>query len=244
MKLELENFKNFKDVLIAAEQFLQEIKIEADRDGLRFRGLDKSHIAFIGMDVKSDYFDSFEIDQPDNCVIDTNELVKILKRSKNSDTLLFEFDNENVKFQFVNEDKGTKRSFNLRQIDIEYDSPTLPQIQYPVKVDIDSKLFDDGLKDCELYSEKVKLQAENENLYLIADGNFGNYKSNLQLYESVNKAESVFSLDFLKRFFKLANLSTELVLEMGNNMPLSLTMEDDDGLKVDFLLAPRIEEDY
>ena len=52
------------------EQFLDEIKFELDSDGMRFRGLDKSHVAFISMIISSDYFTEFDIDLPCYCICD------------------------------------------------------------------------------------------------------------------------------------------------------------------------------
>ena len=245
MKFKLEEFKNFKDVISATELLLDEIKLEADSDGIRFRGLDRSHIAFIGMNIESDYFDEYDIDEPDACVVDTGELMRILKRSRSSDELFFSFDSENVTLQFIDDKKGTKRTFNLKQIDMDYESPSMPNIQYPISLNVDSKLFNEFLRDVELYSDKVRLETDNTNLYVVADGDFGDYKSIIELdNQQVSSSHSVFSLAFLKKFFKLNGLSSELFLKMGTDMPLKLSMEDEQGLKVEFLLAPRIEEDY
>ena len=240
MKIELKHIKNFKNILTNVEYFLEEVKFEVDSDGLRFRGLDKSHIAFIGLYVDRDYFDTFDIDEPQSCIVDTNELVKIVKRAKNNDTLMLSFDESNLELQFINED--TKRKFKIRQVDMEYDSPAMPIIEYPISFNINYKLLMDSVKDAELYSEKVRLRTKEYSLFVETDSNSGDYKSELSSLENIGEYMSIFSINWLNNIFKISGISDEISISMGNNMPLFLEMVDGDGLKVDFLLAPRIEE--
>lgn len=240
MKIELENIKNFKNILTNVEYFLEEVKFEVDSDGLRFRGLDKSHIAFIGLYVDRDYFDTFDINEPQSCIVDTNELVRIIKRAKSNDTLMLSFEESNLKLQFINED--TKRKFRIRQVDMEYDSPAMPNIEYPISFSINYKLLVDSVKDAELYSEKVRLRTKEYSLFVETDSNSGDYKSELSSLENIGEYMSIFSINWLNNIFKISGISDEISISMGNNMPLFLEMFDGDGLKVDFLLAPRIEE--
>ena len=241
MKIELEDIKNFKDVLVNVDYFLDEIKFELDRDGLRFRGLDKNHEVFISMIVENDYFNVFEIDVPCSCIVDTHELLKVLKRAKNEDKLIFSFNESNLNLQFIKE--NVKRNFNIRQIDMEYDSPKRPTIEFPTRFQIKYKNLVDGVKDAGLYDNKVKFKTDGSIFSLISSGDFGDYKSNLTLIEEVNKTSSVFSIEWLNKIFKINHLSDNIIINIGHNMPLLLEMEDRLGLKVEFLLAPRIEED-
>ncbi len=240
MKFELSGIKNFKTVMIATEQFLQEIKLEADSDGIRFRGLDKSHIAFIGLNIEESYFDEYEIDEPENMIIDTSELIKVLKRAKNDDILTCTFTDDGLKLVFSND--NTKRTFTIRAIDMDYESPSMPNITYPVSLTVDYKTLNELLKDAELYDNKVKFHTKDYDLNLISKGDLGEYQSDIELMNSVGEYESIFGLDFLKNFFKI-NISKEININMGNDMPIFFELEDEFGLKVDFLLAPRIEED-
>lgn len=240
MKIELDNIKNFKNILTNVEYFLEEVKFEVDNDGLRFRGLDKSHIAFIGLNVDNDYFDVFEIEEPQSCIVDTNELVRVLKRAKNDDRMVLTFDESNLKVQFIN--NNTKRNFKIRQVDMEYDSPAMPKIQYPVSFDVNYKLLIESVKDAELYSDKVKFKTNNYSLLVETVGDVGDYKSELSTLEDLGDYSSIFSIAWLNKLFKINGLSDDIHMSMGNDMPLFLELEDEFGLKVDFLLAPRIED--
>ena len=240
MKIELNGIKNFKDVLVNVEYFLEEVKFEVDSDGLRFRGLDKSHIAFIGLYVDKEYFDVYDVAEPSSCIVDTGELVRVLKRAKNTDTMVLSWDINNLKLQFNNKD--LKRSFKIRQVDMEYSSPTMPTIEYPVSFDVNYKLLINSVKDAELYSDKVKLRTDEYTLFVETDGNYGDYKSELSTLTNLKQVSSIFSIAWLNKIFKVNGLSENIHLNMGKDMPLFVELDDGLGLKADFLIAPRIED--
>lgn len=240
MKIELSGIKNFKDVLTNVEYFLEEVKFEVDSDGLRFRGLDKSHIAFIGLYVDKEYFDVFNVAEPTSCIVDTGELVRVLKRAKNNDTMVLSWDTDNFKLQFYNDD--LKRNFKIRQVDMEYSSPAMPKIEYPVSFDVNYKLLIDSVKDAELYSDKVKLRTNEYSLFVETDGDYGDYKSELSILENLKQVSSIFSIAWLNKIFKVTGLSENIHIDMGNDMPLFVELDDGLGLKANFLIAPRIED--
>ena len=57
MRFCLSNVKDFKNIITTAELVLNEIKFEADNDGLRFRGFDGGKTSFFSVDFKKEYFD-------------------------------------------------------------------------------------------------------------------------------------------------------------------------------------------
>ena len=240
MKFELSNHKNFKNAMSVAELMIDEVRLECDRDGVRFRGLDRSHIAFINMEIGKDYFEEYEIGQPETCVFDTSEIVKVLKRIKSDDKLIFKSDDENVTLQFIGE---SKRTFNIRQIDILYDSPALPNMTYPCSINIEYDKFNESIKDCELYDTKLKATINKEALTISSTGDLGEYLSEILITEDINEEySSIFSIDWLKNFLKMGKMGdNEINIRLGNNMPIQLRF-DDDEFKTEFMLAPRIEE--
>ncbi len=239
MKFELKSWKKFKDTILASELMLDEIKFEADSDGLRFRGLDKSHVAFMNLDIKKEYFDTYEIDLPETCIIDVGELVKVLKRIKSNDVLRFIFSEDDLIIQF---DGEALRTFKIRMIDMVYDAPMLPNLNYECEVDVDLKELRESIKDCELYDDRVKISTDEQNVHITAEGGLGDYQSIIPVDTKLESVESVFSLEWLKRFFKIGDISDIVTLKMGNTKPILLNFEDDE-LIVMFLLAPRIEEE-
>jgi proliferating cell nuclear antigen len=78
-----------------------------------------------------------------------------------------------------------------------------------------------------------------------AEGEFGDAKIEYLHGEKIDtKSKSIFSLEKIKEMLKADKFSDAIVLKLGNDMPLnlSLKMATDEG-ELSFLLAPRIESE-
>ena len=239
------NDTKFKETMIVTSQILDTIKLECDKDGVRFSGLDKSHICFIKAEFKQTHFTEYECETPDTLVIDTTDLVKVLNRMGSNDTMIISNNNEHLKVTY---ESDMTRRFNIILLDNDYDTPAMPNIQYPNKnVEISFKEFNNCLKDISLYSDKVKVNMDvDDRVWLVCDGVNGSYQGELMSSSKVDKVvSSTYALGFLDKFKGLAKIGDFLRLSMGDDTPLLYTLEDlSEEVKVEVLLAPRIESDY
>lgn len=234
---------DFKNIIEVSEKLVNEIKFECDREGIRFSALDHSHICFIRTIFDADYFDEYECEEPTTLILDTKELVDVFKRKKSNDTLTVTNDEGNVIIIFEGE---AKRTFRIRLVDMEYDNPPLPQIEYINKdVEVDFKDFIFCLKDATLYDAKIHVLMGDEKVTLYVDADKGSYESQLVTDPLDAETESIFSIDYLLRLANLTKLSNSLLLSNSNTTPLFLTVTNLlENVKVNVLLAPRIEEEY
>lgn len=237
----MSNTKEFKTILSVAETILTEIKIEMDNDGLRFRGLNGGHTSFIEVNFKKSYFDTYKLTEIDNILLDTTEINKIFKRIKNDDDTTIIIDKDTITIR-VDSNENTK-SFKLNGIDMEYDSPSIPNISYSVTFDVDFKEFKDNVTDSSLYEDKLRIKTYEDNLIIYNKGVIGSYESNIKLIGNQKECSSVFSLDLVDKLFKLTTVSNTLNISMGNDMPMLFCLNDSfEELFIRYLIAPRIEE--
>ena len=122
------------------------------------RALDRSHIAFVEMDLQSSLFDEYKCEKPEKIVIDSNALTKVLKRCNSKDLLRLETDESHLILKFEGDNI---RTFNLTLIDVEYESAVPPTIEHPVSVPIP----EDALVDMELFCETLSFNVDED--YLI-----------------------------------------------------------------------------
>ena len=235
--------KDFLTVMEVTSKLLNEVKLECDRDGIRFSGLDNSHICFINMIMDRDYFLEYECDEPETLIVDCDEFLKVLKRMKSDDVLRIHSSEDSLSIIFEGE---ATRTFNLRLISSDYDTPMMPSLSYPNEpVELSFKEYVLALKDAQLYNMKVYLCSLGEEFLIRTDGDKGSYINRFDVLGSYDKAESCFSLEYLLKFNSLARISDKLMVKLGNEMPLTLKVCDEiENLSVTLLLAPRIEEDY
>lgn len=226
----------------AISSIVDEVQMHADEEGLRLDALDRSHITFVHLELKSNVFDEYTCDESLKINVDTEELMKVLKRSKAEDMVELTVDEGNLIITFEGE---ARRTFKIRLIDIEYEAPTPPELDYPTEFEIPFSLLKNSVQDIEIVSDKISLIVDQDKLIAAAEGEFGDARIEYLHGEKINeKAKSVFSLEKIKEMLKADKFSETVSIRLGNDMPLhlSLKMASDEG-ELSFLLAPRIESE-
>lgn len=241
-KAELSNPNILKTSFDAISSIVDEVQIQTDSEGFRLDALDRSHITFVHLELKSSLFDEFVCDEPEKINIDTDEFMKVLKRSKSTDRVIMSLDEGNFIITFEGE---AKRTFKIRLIDIEYESPTPPQLNSPTKFEIPFNLLKDSIQDMDLFSDKITLMVDSEKFRASAEGEFGDANIEYIHGEKIDtEAKSVFSLEKIREMLKADKFSEMAIINLGTDIPLYLTLRrvDDEG-ELSFLLAPRIESE-
>ena len=241
-KAELSDPNILKTSFDAISSIVDEVQLQTDSDGVRLNALDRSHITFVHLELKASLFDEFICDEPEKINVDTEELMKVLKRSKSNDRVILSLDEGNLIITFEGE---AKRTFKIRLIDMEYDAPSAPPLEYPTKFDIPFALLKDSINDIDIFSDKIILMVNEEVFKAAAEGEFGDANIEYIHGEKIdNEAKSIFSLEKIREMLKADKFSDVATIKLGNDMPLSLSLKmvSEEG-ELSFLLAPRIESD-
>jgi proliferating cell nuclear antigen len=226
----------------AISSIVDEVQMQADEEGLRLDALDRSHITFVHLELKKNVFDEYQCKEPLKINVDTEELMKVLKRAKSEDMVELTTDEGNLIITFEGE---ARRTFKIRLIDIEYEAPSPPQLDYPTEFEIPFSLLKDSIQDIGIVSDKIALQIDEDKFKASAEGDFGDAKIEYLHGEKIQEnAKSVFSLEKVKEMMKADKFSETAQIKLGNDMPLNLylKMASDEG-ELSFLLAPRIESE-
>lgn len=239
-KLCLNPVKLLKSIFEPISMIVDEVQIQTDSEGLRLNALDKSHISFISLNMMTSYFDEYVCEAPQKINIDTNELMKILKRGKNDDTLIMTLEENNLIITF----NGTaKRTFKLRLIDLEYDNPTPPSINYDANIEAPLNFLKDSCSDISIFSDKISFTCDEDYLHITGVGDFGDAEIKYVHGEKITETtKSIFTLTKVKDMLRCDQVSEFVRLGLGTNKPLSLSFVSlSEEVKLSFLLAPRIE---
>jgi len=242
MKFEIANNKIIRDCLETVCLIIDELVFECDAEGIHLRALDKSHITFIDMNWDESMFDMYQCSEPISFCVDASELLKIIKRIKGDDVLSAGLDEGNLILTYSGD---STRTFKLRLIDVEYETPVPPKVEYPVTLDIPTDVFTDAISDAELYGEKISLSVDNDYFITSADGEFGVNHNRYLHGESIGDyVKSTYAIPKIKEMLKGKSLSHEVKLGLGDDLPLTLEYHSPtNDYKLGFLLAPRLELD-
>lgn len=241
-KAELSDSNILKTSFDAISSIVDEVQIQTDSEGLRLEALDRSHITYVHLELKSSLFDTYICDEPEKINIDTDELMKVLKRSKSNDRVLLTLDEGSFIITFEGE---ATRTFKIRLIDMEYETPVPPEIEYPTEIEVPFTLLKDSINDIDIFSDKIALTVNEEKLIAAAEGDFGDASIEYIHGERITTSvKSLFSLEKIREMLKADKFSDIAKIRLGDDMPLnlSLVMVTGDG-ELSFLLAPRLETD-
>jgi len=172
--------------------------------------------------------------------VDTEELMKVLRRARAGDRLIITSDDANLILTFEGE---ATRQFKIRLIDIEYETPQPPEIRYENEFEVPFSLLKDAIADIDIFSDKITFQVDEEKFIISSKGEFGDAMIEYYHGEKIKEpARSVYSLDKIREMLKADRFSETATINLGNDMPLKLTlkMPEDEG-ELSFLLAPRLE---
>ena len=240
MKLELSDNFIIKDCFDTITRIIDELVLECDSEGMRLRALDRSHITFVGMELKASLFDEYSCSEPEKIVVDASELMKVLKRCKPSDLLRLESKESKLILTFAGD---STRTFRIAQISDEYESAQPPKMTPPVTVNIPCSLMQDFLDDIAVFGETVCFTVDED--YFRCTGNSELGDSNIQYIHGENIKEvvsSTFNIAKIQDMLKAKKLASTISLSLGNDMPLIVEFNINNGEgKLEFLLAPRLE---
>ena len=240
LEFELNDWLILKNIFTNINEIIDEIVIECHPEGLKFNALDRSHICFFECNIPKKSFDSYYIDEILFLYVDVGDLVKVLKRGKKKDELVFKADNETIDVIYKN--KNT-RTFSIIQIDMNDNSREMPKMDYDISYECDFNTMFNSIQDAELYSEVLSFTCKNDLLILNCEGHFGNYQNEILLDENIDgEYTSRYGVNWLLKIFNTKLDSDNLKISMGNDYPM-LVEFGSDLIKMNYLLAPRIGSD-
>ena len=240
-KIVLNDNNAFKQAFEAISVIVDEVICIVDSEGFRVSALDRSHIAFVNLDLKPNAFDEFDSETPEKIAIDTSEFMKVLKRIKKTDILELSLDDGNLIIGFKGD---VDREFKIRLIDVEYEQPQPPAIEYSSSVEVPSNLVKDCITDMDLFSDKLDFMFDEDYFRVRTNGEFGDADVKYIHGEDIHEVvRATYSIPKLQEIFKASKFSEYVRICIGNDMPLTadFNLVTGDG-KLSFILAPRIEQ--
>lgn len=232
----------------AISSLVDEATFEVNRDGIFFRGMDPSHIAFIDIFLsKNDFgFYNVSLEQGIKFGIRVDEVKKILKKthaspldiyiSTTSNLLTFEFDNMKIQ---------------SRLIESSQSSTHLPKLSFDTSMRLSRRVINQILSIEELGYEFLRLISGPESLTLESNNGLANLEARipnddgrLSVLEFKQESKAVYSLDYITKLLK-SQISLDFIKgEFSSNMPLRLTVHlgKTGNSWIHFYLAPQVRD--
>ena len=247
--LTLPRAKTWKDAVSAISTIIERGDMTINESGLGIRAIDSSHIAMVDFVLPAAIFSEYYVEQETVVGLDFREIGRIMARSKPTDQLKMSYNSEknDLTISFI---ENSSRTFNIPLIEAKGSDLKLPKIDDTCSIKLLADAFKDALKDADVVSEYVELDADKDKLVIAGSGDRGTVKididknnENIIDLKVADKIRAVFSLGYLLDMTKAASSTDMIVLEFKTNSPLRLSYELQDGGKVIYFIAPKVEEE-
>jgi len=230
----------FSGILKGLEVLVSEARIHFQEQGLHSRAVDPANVAMVIVDVPRENLEAYSIDEEK---IKKNELVEL--KVEDETTLKVKFGSVVYSVSLIDPSAIRKE-------------PKIPNLELPAKIVLDAGEFKKAITAADKISDHVVFRTDETGFYIEAEGTdetgfyieaegdvdkIAFHMSEAELIE-FNKAEarSMFSVEYLKEFVKIAGSGDLLTIYLGTNYPVRLVFEVAGGkARVEYILAPRME---
>lgn len=223
-------------------ELVKEFKIQVLSEGLRIMEIDPANVCLIDVVLNKEEMPVYNYEKKAVYCLNAEDFYKILKDNKKTD-VNFYIDEERKKavFGFSN---GSKSELPL--IDSDSDIKPIPELDFKGKIEIEAKKFKEIIKNLSNIGESVKIDFNSEENYLIFSAKEGENKTEIKLNSDevlINgTAKSIYSLEYLSKMIK-EQIGEKVILCLNSDRPLMVRYEASKYFKINFLLAPRINEE-
>lgn len=245
VKILTQDPKTWRSIVEALSTLVDEAVFTFSGEGVKLRAMDPSRIAMVDFTLAKSYFEDYACDTETQVGINLNELGKIMKRAATGDKLEIEAAEGRLRVTF----KGrARRAFSIPLLDLGYEELPTPSISFNVEAKMLADAVKEALKDAELVSDYVKVEASTDALSFHASSDRGESSATFTKEEGAlldlnvkEPSKALYSLSYLSDMMKAAAASEIVTLCFSTDMPLSLAFEIPGGGKITYYLAPRLE---
>ena len=242
------NSDYFKKIVSFINTSIDQINFRIGTDGIYIISMDGSHIALLECFIPKEFFSTYNVDKEILIGINLNILMKILNHVKSNDELIFKIDynKDIVNLLFINE-KYTKY-YKLKLLEIDQDNLEIVDLENMIELTIDSKYFNDIIKDFNDIGEdiKINIDREKETINFNCKGDMIDFSMNLNNdsleYRNLENIDLDFNIKYIQTFTK-GNLSKNINIKLTNDFPLKMSYSILNNGYINYYLAPKITDD-
>ena len=251
MKVVLSEPKFLKDSINIISDLISDVQIKFDPDKLEIIAMDPANVAMVVFRLLSSSFVEYDVDGEEIIAISLDNFKQILGRSKPNDVLTLDLDSEKNRLK-INLKGDGDRNFSLGLIDLKERSQKIPDLKFPVSIEMNPSVFNDVVEDMAIIADSVILKAMKYSFVIEANSHISDANVNIKHGDETqidfnageeDKVKSKYSVEYLKKIVKGSKLADRVTLRFGEDYPLEITYGVKDRLQLKTILAPRVSND-
>lgn len=245
---EIEEPRKFRDSVSTIGQLIDEGIFRITPDGLNFQAPDRAMVTVVNMMVSEEFFDKFEEDGELEIPLNITEFVSVLKRLSSGDRLRMELSGNKLVVKMIG---NIERTFTLPLLKLnQEETPPVNDLSFDCEVKMFTSVLSDAISDADIISDVLQITSDGENLVLKSIGEISSSElvigKDSELLQELNvkkKSKSKYPLEYLKKIIKTEKIFSNFGMFWSEDYPMRLRFENDEGIVMEFIVAPRVTED-
>ncbi|MBI4020323.1 MAG: proliferating cell nuclear antigen (pcna) [Candidatus Aenigmarchaeota archaeon] len=237
-----------KNSIPIISEIIDEGLFKVDKSGISLLSPDRTMVSVIDFRLHAAAFESYEVEGEQEMGLNMANFVSVLRRVKSTDKVTLELSGKTNKLKITVEG-DSRRVFEIPLLDIKAEKPPIEQLAFPGRVEVESRLIEEGIADADVVGDSVVFELKPEVFSMRARGDVSSAELAIAKGDSgmlkIQAKESLaarYPLEYLKKMIKANKLSNQMSIELGNDYPMRLDFRSIDKLSLSFILAPRVEE--
>ena len=243
--LKVNDTKLLNNTIGTISEFITDATFNITNEGLKLVAMDPANISMVILTILPSAFTEYQVNEPSKITINLDGFRQALRRVRAGESLTLTHSSN--KLNVTIKGSSTKR-FSLPLLEDEQVERKVPELDFKVTIEMDSKEFRDFIDDASIVSDAVALKAA-ENLLLLTAGDTGRkvdieLKQGSDILVSMNikePASSIYSVEYMKKMAKAASFADSVTVNFASDYPLRLDFKALNQAQMSFILAPRIE---
>jgi proliferating cell nuclear antigen len=232
---------NLKGIIDAVSHLATEAKLIISEDGIKIDAVDSANVAMVFLQASTGAFEYFKATKGEIAL----DLTKLSSLSAGKDNVSIELEEESHKLKIVV--GRAKYSMSLLDPAGIAKGPRLPQMDMPAHIAIAGRDLQEAIKAAAKVSDHVILAQDDTNFTISAKGDIDAFEMPFPLVEltgvKMGESRALFSLDYIDDIAKVASRADLTKIETGIDYPMRITFNIGEYINIQYLLAPRIEQD-
>jgi proliferating cell nuclear antigen len=245
----------FRSAIEALKDYIPQIQMHIDREGIRIRGMDSSHVGFLDYKHSAEDCEVLKVDAPLVLGLHSAVLARVLAGVSAGDRVCLRAGGpkarEKLLVEYSNEKIAKKAVYEVPLIDMETDSLDIPDMSYPAVVKARTADVMGVIKEVAHFGDTVTLKLDEDGFHMTARGDAARVEQTLENTEdrdmtlaADDSVEASFGMKYLSGFLKGgAALSPVLELGFDPSQPLRATFAFGHSSHFVAYLAPKISEE-
>jgi proliferating cell nuclear antigen len=250
------NDKKKKELFISTFQLLKSsathINATFNSTSMHIQGMDKSHICFFDLDLKKDWFSSYDVNEQIELCFDSGIFYSMIStKGEDQQLVIKKIVDDSLSIELLNGDKKSDYSkyFTMPLVEHEYDELNIPETEYDAELSLPAKKVTDMLSQLSNFGDDLNIKCSDDFVDFKTSGTSGEMRVNIPVDDmssySVIEGENInltYSLIYISKMCITNKLSSDIDFCLSNECPMKIKYDLGDDSSLLFYIAPKISD--